>query len=257
MSLVNTVNLSISSPGTAAAVGGAVLLIVAIVFVVSRMVKSPLASKMVYGDIVSGTGGRVVVKANALPELQNGAEFGYSFWLYLEPSGGSAKDRLVFAHPVDGSGVRVLLDKDTNRLRFSVTGAEGAGSPAINYVPMSRWVHVVAVFANGVLTYFVDGEVASVHTLKVPMNFAGPGGAMTISGGAGASAGTYEGFQGYVGYVSFLNYYPAPSLVKAMYNKGPTPEQGLLSWLGLRGYGVRSPVYKINNEAPKNNVAKL
>lgn len=239
-----------------------VLLAIVTVLVVRRILTTPLATKMVFNDVVSGAGNKVVIKAGAIPELRNGSEFGYSFWLYLNPSGPTNNDRLVFAHPADGKGIKVVLSPDSNMLQFKAD--ESSDAPAIKYVPMSRWVHIVAVYANGTLTYFMDGEVHSVHAVggsngAEMMGFSGPSANMTVSGGHSVSVpgGTaYDSFQGYVGYISFMNFYPSPGLVKRMYAKGPFPEQGFFNMFGMMGYGVRSPVYKISNSAPTatNNV---
>lgn len=238
-----------------------VLLSIVTVLVVRRILTTPLATKMVFNDVVSGAGNKVVVKAGSIPELRNGSEFGYSFWLYLNPSSPTSNDRLVFAHPADGQGVKVVLAPDSNMLLFKADGS--TDTPAIKYVPMSRWVHIVAVYANGTLTYFMDGEVHSVHAVgsngAEMMGFSGPAANMTVSGGhsVGMPGGNaYDPFQGYVGYITFMNFYPSPGLVKRLYAMGPVPEVGFFSLFGMMGYGVRSPVYKISNGAPTaaNNI---
>ncbi len=225
-----------------AVVGGSLLcLTIVAVLVIRRVLQTSLVVQPVFNDLASGNGDRVVVKGSSIPDLANGLEFGYSFWLYLQPGPGAVSDRLVFAHPVDGNGCKVYLDRDSNAVRFAVSGASDA--PAVKYVPMSRWVHLVAVCANGTLTWFVDGEVHSVHALDVPLTFSGPTGSLTICGGANTVG--MSPFQGYCGYVSFMNFYPSPGLVKRMYNLGPTPKTGFFSMFGMAGYGVRSPVYKL------------
>ncbi len=234
------------------------LLTIVTVLVVRRILKTPLVTKIVFKDIVSGSGNKVVVKGSAVPDLSNGTEFGYSFWLYLQPGGGSGKQRFVFAHtsePQKMGGVRVLLAADSNML-MTIIG-DSTDKPAIQYVPMSRWVHVVSVFANGTLTYYMDGEVHSVHAVNTPMTFGGPSGNLTIGGGSAATGGLQDSFQGYVGYMSFINFNPSPGLIKRLYAMGPTPTRGFFSMFGMHGYGVRSPVYKINNGAPSSNDVRL
>lgn len=223
-------------------VGVSVLcLTIVAVLVIRRILKTSLTVKAVFNDLVSGTGDKVVIKASKIPDMSNGAEFGYSFWLYLQPGPGADTDRLVLAHPVEGSGVKIFLDRRTNTVKFSASGAKD--TPAIQYVPMSRWVHIVAVCANGTLTYYMDGEVHTVHAIDIPLTFAGPKGDLTISGGQNTPGSA--GFSGYVGYVSYINFYPSPGLVKRLYNLGPTPTRGFFSMFGMAGYGLRSPVYKL------------
>lgn len=224
-----------------------VLLVIVAILVIRRVLKTSLTVKPVFSDMISGSGERVVIKASNIPDLSNGSEFGYSFWLYLSPGPGAMNDRLIIAHSTD-SGVRICLDRDSNSLKFMATGATDA--PTIKYVPMSRWVHIVAVYANGTLTFFMDGEVHSVHAINVPPTFAGPSGNMTISGGANAVATNTAGFSGYVGYVSYLNFYPSTGLVKRLYAQGPTPSRGFFSMFGMHGYGVRTPIYRLNTVRP-------
>ena len=164
----------------------------------------------------------------------------------------------MFAHTSDPSklgsgGVTVVLDPQSNML-MTIIG-NGNDQPAIKYVPMSRWVHIVAVYSNGTLTYFMDGEVHSVHSLSsaTVTTFIGPSGNLTISGGAQATGNTYSSFQGYVGYLTFINFYPSPGLIKRLYAMGPTPSTSVLNVFGMVGYGVRSPIYQLNNAAPTGN----
>ena len=224
-----------------------VLLAIVATLVIRRVLKTSLTVKPVFNDMVSGSGERVVVKAANIPDLSNGSEFGYSFWLYLTPGPGAMNDRLIIAHSTD-SGVRISLDRETNSVKFSATGA--TDTPTIKYVPMSRWVHIVTVYANGTLTFFMDGEVHSVHAINVQPTFAGPSGNMTISGGANAVATNTAGFSGYVGYVAYLNFYPSTGLVKRLYAQGPTPSRGFFSIFGMHGYGVRTPIYRLNTVRP-------
>jgi hypothetical protein len=47
--------------------------------------------------------------------------------------------------------------------------------------------------------------------------------------------------RGYIGSVTALNYFPSASDVKKMYYAGPV-DGGVMKWMGMQGYGVRSPL---------------
>lgn len=256
MTIASTLHALCSRPKvlTAVVVGSLLCIAVVAVLIVRRVLKTSLQTASLFNGVVNGNGEAVRVKAGKLPELSNGAEFGYSFWVFLQPSAPAVAERLVLAQP-DAGGVTVTLDADANALSLRLPGASAV--PKIKYVPMARWVHVVAVYANSAVTFFLDGEVHSVHAVDVPMSFAGPSSDIAISGGI--SAPDAAGFSGYVGYVSFMNFYPSVGLVKRMYALGPTTSAGggVFSVFGMHGYGVRSPVYRLNTVEEAGDTSAL
>lgn len=220
--------------------------------VTRRVLRSTLQTASAFNGTVPGNGDPVVVKAGQLPGLLNGTEFGYSFWIFVQASAPTVAERSVLTHPA-GTGVAVTLDRDANALSFRLPGATVV--PRIKYIPMARWVHIVAVYAGGGVTFYLDGEVHSVHAVDVPMNFAGPSGDMTIGGGSSLPDAT--GFSGYVGYVSYLNFHPSVGLVKRLYAAGPATRRGFFSAFGMHGYGVRSPLYRLNTVRPVHGLDTL
>jgi hypothetical protein len=218
-------------------------IIMIFVFIMRSVLKSSLEVSLAYNDIVSGNGSAVTVPASKLADLANGSEFGYSFWVYSQSGAVAATPRFILSHGgSDGGKNLISMNREANELNFSVAGA----TSSIRYLPMNRWVHVVAVYANGVVTFFVDGEVHSTHGLPAIPKYAGPSGEMVISGGAEMQPTEWSGFKGYVGHVSYMNFYPSPGLVKRLYAKGPTSRKGWLSIFGIQGYGFRNPVYRLN-----------
>jgi len=244
----------LAKPHVMPAVVGVSLLVLTIVaaLIVQRILKTSLVVAPAYNLTVTGSGSNAVIKATALPDLTNGTEFGYSFWIYQQPGPGAASPRLVLSHP-DATGVQMYLDATRNSLSMSVGGA--SMTPTVPYVPMSRWVHIVAVYANGTVTYFMDGEVANVAPIDTPTSFAGPSGNLTLGGGSNTPG--MSGFLGWMGYVTYINFYPSPGLIKRLYRQGPTPTTGFFGMFGMSGYGVRSPVYKINSTPTDNGQNNL
>jgi hypothetical protein len=45
-----------------------------------------------------------------------------------------------------------------------------------------------------------------------------------------------------------LNYFPSAADVKKMYYAGPIEGGSVMKWMGMKGYGVRSPVYRLNGK---------
>lgn len=218
-------------------------LIVITVFIIKRVLSTSLKVEKVYKDIVSGSAAQVTVAASKIPDLVNGSEFAYSFWLYVQSASAVDRPRFVLGHPTGSTkAFTAYLDKVTNTLTCQF-GEDPAQSASIQYLPMNRWVHVVVVYNNTTVTFFEDGEVHSVHALT--NSYDAGSGMLGISGGRDMGT-TYAPFKGYVGHVAVMNFQPSPGLVKRLYASGPTATAGWLSVFGIPGYGLRNPVYKLN-----------
>jgi hypothetical protein len=107
-------------------------------------------------------------------------------------------------------------------------------------------VHIVSVYRDDVVTFFLDGEVDSVVRLNNVQDKPIPSGDMTVGGGGGSFKTST--WQGYIGSVTALNYFPSASDVKKMYYSGPVEGGVVMKWMGMQGYGVRSPVYRLNGK---------
>jgi hypothetical protein len=55
---------------------------------------------------------------------------------------------------------------------------------------MNRWVHVTMVYREGAITFFMDGEVHSVHRIDGVVST--PAGNLTIGGGGGDTSSWKE-----------------------------------------------------------------
>jgi hypothetical protein len=134
----------------------------------------------------------------------------------------------------------------------------------IDYVPMQRWLHVVMVVDNKLVTTFIDGEIYSVKTtdeykmLKEPERDA-RGNTITHNLIIEKTQGTlYIGKFGpaappgsYLSNMEFFNYAISINDVKRIYVHGPF-SKNFLAMLGISSYGVRSPVYKIDEYQSTN-----
>jgi len=145
----------------------------------------------------------------------------------------------------------------------------------IPYVPQQRWVHVAIVVNETVnatvITGYVDGEaVAQTATGDVADGADGTPRAtshnqyassasakrkdlrnlnLTLSTGDLYTGGDVYGkggvgFPGYLSRVALFNYELNVRDVLALYKKGPYPA----SWFGLGAYGLRTPVYRIQED---------
>ena len=134
----------------------------------------------------------------------------------------------------------------------------------IDYVPMQRWIHVTMVVDNKLVTTFIDGEIYSVKTtdeykmLKEPerdqrgntvdynLIIEKTEGAVNVG-----KFGTAVPPGSYLSNLEFFNYAISINDVKRIYKNGPF-SKNFLAMLGISSYGVRSPVYKIDEYQSKN-----
>ena len=126
----------------------------------------------------------------------------------------------------------------------------------IKYVPIQRWVYIVIVISdiNGGLIYtYIDGELTEIERgknsenklLLHEFNFETKPGSLFVGGNISNSLINMAGFSGLLSKFSIYNFDLNKNDIYKEYNKGPL--NGLLTSLGIVSYGLRNPVYKINN----------
>jgi hypothetical protein len=207
-----------------------------IVYATYRVLSTSLkAVNVTKTGVTPGDGAGHVVKTSDLPALLNGMEYGYSLWLYIEKFEERTAPRQVLAQ----DNVRVTLGRSANTLQYEFLRNGKWVGAEIEYVPMNRWVHVTMVYREGAITFFMDGEVHSVHRIDGVVST--PAGNLTIGGGGGDTSS----WKGDIGTVTVLNYYPSVSDVKRFYWAGPVGS-GALKWIGMNNYGIRTPMYRLN-----------
>jgi hypothetical protein len=205
----------------------------------------------------------------------NGHEFTYSFWIYLTDydvlythrtlfrRGGSV-DSLNMANPVVG------LDAKTNKMYIAIktnmsldvrsmddvlSKSKRYAVAMIDYVPLQRWVHVAFSVQDSVLTIFMDGDIYSVKSITDIENVDPVDKTKTSTSTRALYSNTmgdmYVGdsktlIKGFMSRLQFFNYALTQKEIQKLYSNGPV-QQTILSMLGLSTYGVRAPIYKIDD----------
>jgi hypothetical protein len=111
----------------------------------------------------------------------------------------------------------------------------------VEYVPLQRWVNVVVVMNQDIVTLYLDGDIYSVAS--VTGNDGGGGKAAAVSAPTGGMlvGDTADGFYGFVSRVQFFNYATSVYHARMLYNAGPV-SRGLLGYIGLPRYRLQWPV---------------
>jgi hypothetical protein len=124
----------------------------------------------------------------------------------------------------------------------------------IKYVPIQRWVYIVIVVSdvNGGYVYtYIDGELAEVERafdnklILHELDFETRAGSLFVGGSSSNSTINATGFSGLISKFTIYNYDLNKNDIYREYNKGPL--NGLLTSMGIVSYGLRNPVYKLNN----------
>lgn len=234
-----------------------------------------------------------------VPRPSVGREYSFSFWLYIENYEQTADHKLVFARTSNKGDLStanpiVMMDRKDNRMYIVIKSQDSSLPGSINgitrltsvidnnyfrkanpvptdnkhiimevdYVPLQRWVNIMFVVDNKIVTVFMDGEIYSVKStdelkaLKKPeidpltgkpkkenLIIDKTDGDILIGKNPINDRHTVNG---YLSNLSFSNYAMSLNQVKATYNGGPMSKGGLLASMGIQ-WGVRSPIYKLSD----------
>lgn len=215
--------------------------------------------------------GQARVDASAIPPTVNGQEFSFSFWLYLvdfQPT--HDKPQLIMMRSADSTRLAtanpiVAMDGRTNRLYISIrTNASAATqttstnfyqedvshylTATVKYFPLQRWVNVVGVVKDESLSVYMNSALYTVANIADLTNvsarpiLAASTGSIVV-GPAGVE--DVREPRAYVTQCKFYNYAVTPGDIVATYSAGPT-SSSFLAKMGLTGYGLRSPIYRID-----------
>lgn len=129
---------------------------------------------------------------------------------------------------------------------------------SIDYIPLQRWVNIVIVVDNKLITIFMDGEIYSVKSVdeykstktpeldsrgnKIDYNLILEKTEGNIYLGRYNKSPTPPAF---MSKLEFYNYAISLTDVRRIYINGPF-SKNFLNMLGVAAYGVRSPIYKID-----------
>ena len=252
------------------------LIVFVVVYIVYRITRSDLQNVVILKNSTQLYNMKQTYKfdAHQLPPTLNGQEFTYSMWVYLVEYPPMDNHALLMCRggsgqSVDKSNPIVFLDKNTNRLHISVRTTtppkekfekgtifdqvldrekSGFMTASIDYVPLQRWVHVVFVVQDNLMTVYMDGDIYTIANLfdmpkvaeKRPV-FAGTSGDVFI----GSLPDLPTQPKAFMGKVQFYNFALMQNNVQSLYGEGPLP-QTILSRVGLAEYGLRTPIYKVN-----------
>ena len=134
---------------------------------------------------------------------------------------------------------------------------------SVDSVPRQTWMHYALVVKNNIVTLYQNGEYYLTKSVSdfmrskpVEVNQKGEDikydlvidkTAGSLFAGRNASVGGRNAVNGYLSKLEFFTYALNISDVNNIYKKGPI-QSNWLQKLGISGYGVRTPVFKINAE---------
>jgi hypothetical protein len=223
----------------------------------------------------------LTVAAGKLPAVNVGQGYSLSFWLYLTDFQPTTNGKILIARSpastiagnLDLTNPVVFLDRSTNKMHFCVKTTRAPENPSVTlddlmrtssgnraylvasveYVPMQRWSMFTLTVQDSTMTVFQDGSIYTVKSLfdmvdtksstPRPM-FAAVNGDMTIGG---PSTDVSDAANGFIARVKAFNYALAVHQVQNIYTGGPTSSNPLRG-LGIPAYGVRNPIYKVDDE---------
>lgn len=222
----------------------------------ATMLKKPL--KITNTEIVN------VSNNVALPELYNGKEFSYSFWIYVDAIQPNNDYKFVLGrlsskgNYADGNPI-FFLDNSLNKLYVYVRTEgdstsslsamkDSTNTLSIRYLPLQRWVNILLVVDNNFVQLFLDGDLRQVKDLSG--NSSQPSNKVVATSSGNLMAGGSEStiaFDGYLSKVQALNYAATIDHAKVIYKAGPL-HKSILAAIGVPFYGIQSPFYRIDEQ---------
>jgi hypothetical protein len=225
-------------------------------------------------------------KINKILSNSNGIKRTYGFWIYINDftkyNGHFRHIAHLGNHPgeIKNGSPYIFLDNEKNSIhvRFAPKNDPISTNDRLNdiknvdtllnydsseskrcgitikYVPLQRWVYIVIVVSdiNGGLIYtYIDGELTEMERGKETklflheINFETKPETLFVGGNISNSLINASGFSGLLSKFTIYNYDLNKNDIYKEYNRGPL--NGLLTSMGIVNYGLRNPVYKINN----------
>lgn len=218
---------------------------------------------------------------------KNGNRRSFTFWIYINDINKYAGEQYRHiahigesAKSVKTASPYIILDKISNKIHFrfstisdnvdddllnnfdnidDFTNYSGTGGVkkcgfTIEYVPIQRWVHIaisINDINNGSIYIYVDGELIEIKEKKLnyDINVAElklyNKGDLFTGGDINDTTNGIIGFSGLLSKFTIFNQDLNQNDVYKEYNNGPF--SGILTQMGLSAYGIRNPVYKLNN----------
>lgn len=243
---------------------------VLIAFLIMKMKAVNTNGALIVGDTLKlyNMTSQARVDQGGIPPTVNGQEYSFSLWLYLadfQPT--QDYPQLIFMRGTDSTSVGtanpiVALDGYTNRLYVSVrTNASKTVTStnffkqdqsnyltaSIDYFPLQRWVNLIIIVKDDTLSLYFNGALYTVASVTDIMKgasrpvFSACTGAVVV-GPSGVSEVREP--RGYIAQFRFFNYALTSREINSIYGSGPN-STSIFSRLGIAGYGLRSPVYRV------------
>ena len=247
---------------------------VLIAFLVIRLKSSSSNGVLIVGDPLQlyNMSSQIVISQSSIPATVNGQEFSFSMWLYLVDFV-STNDgpQLIFMRSSDGTTVGtanpiVAFDGSTNKLYVSIRTNQSVIpttptdfykpqvskylTATIDYFPLQRWVNVIGVLKDDSLSLYMNGYLYTVVNV-VDLMSNDPAAARPVfsssTGNLYVGATSVQGVRDSRAYITQFNYYNfavTPTTIQTVYKTGPSSTT-FFAKLGLAGYGLRSPIYRV------------
>jgi hypothetical protein len=173
---------------------------------------------------------------------RTGAEFSYTFFLWINPSSFGNDQQLLhimhkgYSTPFPLMGPGVFLRKDINTLRFYMnTSKTWNRYVEVENIPVKKWVHVAIIARNNALEIFINGNVAqklTLHDETFYQNFGNlylfSGRKSVVNGTAMLSANTDSmlrldgAYNGSLSNLFYFSYALSYTELQALVNEGPS-----------------------------------
>lgn len=134
----------------------------------------------------------------------------------------------------------------------------------VNSVPFNRWIHFALSIKDNIITVYQDGEIYAVKTTDdfkqmkpkeldvrgdiIPYDVTIDSGEGTIYIGKNPAIGGNYAVEGYFSKFDFFNYAISVNDAAKIYKDGPYSSSWLKT-LGIKNYGIRTPIYKLSTVA--------
>lgn len=250
------------------------------------VVKTDLQTKVLVKDVinVSSKTGMFQLNMNsedetvALPILNNGNEYSFSYWFYIDDFKVTTNPKLIMCAGssasladsgmimyVDPSYTKMHLLMKTNATETIVDSLVDIHNNVISeaapekcsffrmevpYIPVSRWINFTVVVDDNYIQLFMDGELRQVIDTTEQVTNCGSLNMDKFLGSYNFYSGkptNGEKLDGFISKMKFFNYALTVDHAKMVYKTGPV-HQSILSKLGLPLYGIRNPFYRVDED---------
>lgn len=251
------------------------ILVLIVIYIISVVKKNKLQNVSLQTNMISLNNREIIpykIASENLSLVTNGQEFSYSFWIILNSTYDPTSDHKLILQRGGTNNIisgklnyssnvnpAIFLDKSTNKMYICISTtrvktnnfadgilAKDSGYivSTIDYLPLQRWVFIGVVIRETTLYVFIDGDLYSASSIYDIPSSNGTRPMIKGTNGDIIIGEKNNTTQGYLANSRYFNYALTQNEMVSYYNSGPSTN-GLLSMLGLKNYGVRSPIYEI------------